>query len=228
MTTGDVFDRYAAQYDLSRKKLIPCFDDFYQTATAIIPFSKEQPIKVLDLGSGTGLMAGLTASLYPDSEIDLVDIAGKMLDEARKNLKDFQNKFNFIVSDYSEDISFNRNYDLIISSLSIHHLSGKNKQKLFHKIFSHLKSGGIFINADQVLGETEEIDKIYRQTWIEQVKKRGTDENELAAAFERMKEDKMSSLSSQLQWLKDAGFSQVNCWFKSFSFVVYSGTRQKK
>jgi tRNA (cmo5U34)-methyltransferase len=51
MTTGDVFDRYAAQYDLSRKKLIPCFDDFYQTATAIIPFSKEQPIKVLDLGS---------------------------------------------------------------------------------------------------------------------------------------------------------------------------------
>lgn len=228
MSAKTVFDKYACKYDSSRKKLIPCFDDFYQMPIEIIPFPKEQKIEVLDLGAGTGLMTGLVASDYPNSQIDLIDVAEKMLSEAKENLKVFKNKFDFIVSDYSEALPFKRNYDLVISALSIHHLTDSKKQKLFKKIMEHLKPGGIFINADQVLGETADIDKVYRETWIEQVKKRGIDQDELNAAFERMKEDKMSTLSSQIQWLKETGFVNVNCWFKNYSFAVYSGAKHKK
>jgi tRNA (cmo5U34)-methyltransferase len=42
-----------------------------------------------------------------------------------------------------------------------------------------------------------------------------------------MKEDKMSTLADQVQWLKDAGFVHVNSWFKHYSFVVFSGTKEK-
>ena len=211
---------------MSRKKLIPCFDDFYQIAIKEIPFTKEQNIDVLDLGAGTGLMAGLVASNYPNAKIQLLDIAEKMLSEAQEKLKCFKNNFDFIVADYSRVKSFNKNFDLIISSLSIHHLTDFEKQNLFKIIHAHLKSDGFFINADQVLGDTEEIDKIYRSRWIEQIKKKGADDKELNAALERMKEDKMSTLASQTQWLKEAGFVNVNCWFKNYSFVVYSGTKQ--
>jgi tRNA (cmo5U34)-methyltransferase len=117
---------------------------------------------------------------------------------------------------------------LVISSLSIHHLSDVEKQNLFKSIYAHLNPGGIFINADQVLGDTEEIEKSYRNRWVEQVKANGTTEVELEAAFERMKEDKMSTLAAQIQWLKDAGFANTNCWFKHYSFVVFSGTKEKK
>jgi len=225
MSTQAVFDKYASQYDDSREKLIPCFKDFYQISIETIPFQKEKNIDVLDLGAGTGLMAGLVASNYPNAKIHLIDIAEKMLLEAKQKLKFFKNEFDFIVSNYSNVDSFSQNYDLIISSLSIHHLTAIEKQRLFKTIYSHLKSGGIFINADQILGDTEGIEKTYRSKWIEQVKERGTNHEELNAALERMKEDKMTTLSSQMQWLKDAGFTNVNCWFKHYSFVVFSGIK---
>lgn len=225
MSTQAVFDKYASQYDGSREKLIPCFNDLYQISIETIPFQKEKNIDVLDLGAGTGLMAGLVASNYPNAKIHLIDIAEKMLSEAKQKLKCFKNEFDFIVSNYSNVDSFSQNYDLIISSLSIHHLTAIEKQRLFEIIHSHLKLGGIFINADQVLGDTEEIERTYRSKWIEQVKERGTKQEELNAALERMKEDKMSTLSSQILWLKEAGFTNVNCWFKHYSFVVFSGIK---
>jgi len=225
MSIQEVFDKYASQYDESRKKLIPCFTDFYQIAIEGIAFNKERNIEVLDLGAGTGLMAGMVASNYPNSTITLLDISDKMLCKARDRLKCYQNNFRFIVSNYSSTESFDKNFDLVISSLSIHHLTAQEKQKLFKTIFVHLKTGGMFINADQVLGETEEIEQKYRSTWLNQVKQRGITREELNAALERMKEDKMSTLASQIQWLKEAGFTNVNCWYKNYSFAVYSGLR---
>jgi tRNA (cmo5U34)-methyltransferase len=223
MSIQAIFDKYASQYDAPRRKLIPCFADFYQIALEIIPFSKERSFRVLDLGTGTGLMAGMVASNYPNAQVTLMDISDKMLSEARKKAEQYQNEFEFIVADYSQVESFNRQYDLIISSLSIHHLPDSEKQELFKKIYAHLESNGIFINGDQVLGETPEIEKFYRDKWIEQVKAGGATDEDLNAALERMQEDKMATLASQLQWLKDAGFTNVNCWYKNYSFAVYSG-----
>lgn len=227
MSIQSAFDKYATEYDSARKKLIPCFDDFYQTAIEEIPFRKDQEIEVLDLGAGTGLMAGFVAEKYPKAKILLIDIAEKMLAEARKKLKCFENDFAFKVANYSDAKTFGKNFDLIISSLSIHHLSDDEKQNLFKSIYSHLKPGGVFINADQVLGDSEEIEKTYQKRWIAQVKANGVTEVELDAALERMKEDKMSTLAAQIQWLKDAGFENANCWFKYYSFVVFSGKKRK-
>ena len=75
MSIQAVFDKYASQYDVSRQRLIPCFDDFYQIAIEAIPFNREEDICVLDLGAGTGLMAEMVATKYPSAKIDLVDFA---------------------------------------------------------------------------------------------------------------------------------------------------------
>ena len=226
MSIQNIFNEYASQYDGIRKKLIPCYDDFYRIAIEIIPFEKDKNIDVLDLGAGTGLMTGLVASNYPNAHIHLIDVAENMLSKAKENLRYFNNEFEFIVSDYSKMDSLDNKYDVVISVLSIHHLEAVEKQELFTAIYPLLKSGGVFINADQVLGDTEAIDKIYRSKWIEQVKENGVNEEELNAAFERMKADKMSTLSSQMKWLKEAGFVNVNFWFKNYSFVVFSGAKE--
>lgn len=69
-----------------------------------------------------------------------------------------------------------------------------------------MKEHGQFINADQVLGSTENIEQEYRQSWLNEVKNRGVTENELEQALNRMKEDKMSPLEDQLLWLRKSGF----------------------
>jgi tRNA (cmo5U34)-methyltransferase len=62
MTIQELFNRSAARYDLARRQLVPCFDDFYAAALERLPAERDRSIQVLDLGAGTGLLAALVAA----------------------------------------------------------------------------------------------------------------------------------------------------------------------
>ncbi|MFB5285396.1 hypothetical protein [Peribacillus sp. Hz7] len=67
------FNQNALQYDNQRRKLIPCFDDFYSIPISIIETSKETP-RVLDIGAGTGLFSSFIKEKFPKAKITLIDI----------------------------------------------------------------------------------------------------------------------------------------------------------
>jgi len=226
MKVKEGFDKGAKDYDSARKQLIPCFDEFYGIGLDILPFHDSESIKVLDLGAGTGLFSYLVSQYYPKAEFVLCDLSEAMLEEAKSRFSTCESKVEYITKNYATE-QIDGKYDLIISALSIHHLTDSEKQTLFKKVFSSLNNNGMFINADQVLGDTALIENHYRNTWLKQVKAKGVTDSSLALALERMKEDKMSTLSQQLKWLKAANFIDVNCWYKNYSFVVYSGMKCK-
>ncbi len=218
------FNKYATNYDHARQQLIPCFSEFYSTAVKIIPFSTSKNLSILDIGAGTGLLTELIAKKFSNAQITLIDISAEMLSIAQERLKKYKG-ISFQVSDYSRNFPAQK-YQLIVSSLSIHHLSDKDKEKLFKKIKHSLQQNGIFINADQVHGETDEIEKIYQKNWLEDVKNNGVTDKTLAEALDRMKEDQTAPLSKQLKWLKKLGFTEINCWYKNNRFAVYSATNK--
>ena len=224
MTIKALFDNAAEGYDRTRRQLVPCFDDFYGTVLDLIPHERDAAIRVLDLGAGTGLLAALLATALPHTRFTLVDISGEMLNQARQRFAGEPERFRFQMLDYTRE-PFQGKYEAVVSSLSIHHVSDEAKQVVFQRAHDALSDDGIFINADQVLGKTPGIEKRYREAWLRNVRAKGVGEDDLAAALERMKEDQMSTLESQLKWLGDAGFQMVDCWYKNYSFVVYSGRR---
>ena len=78
----------------------------------------------------------------------------------------------------------------------------------------------MFVNADQVLGHTPAVDALYKGDWSHKIENSGLTSEELQAAYERTKLDKMSTLSDQLQWLQESGFVEVDCVYKYYNFVV--------
>ena len=46
-----------------------------------------------------------------------------------------------------------------------------------------------------------------------------------AAAIERMTLDRTAPLVDQLRWLTEAGFANVECWYRNYRFCVFSGDR---
>jgi len=114
-------------------------------------------------------------------------------------------------------------WDLVISALAIHHLDDDAKQALFRRIRAALRPGGLFVNAEQVLGPTPQAEQRYAAIWLEQVRAADVPEAEIAKAQERMLHDRCASAEDQLAWMRAAGLGDVDCSFKAWRFAVLSG-----
>jgi tRNA (cmo5U34)-methyltransferase len=227
MSLQDAFDRAAPSYDALRRTLIPCFEPFYATALDLLEDAAGRAPAVLELGAGTGLLAAMVLRRCPEARLTLVDLAPAMLALAQRRFAHLpEGQVSILAADYAQSVpEMPGGYDAVISALSIHHLEDAAKQALFARIVRRLRPGGIFINADQVAGPTLARDALYRALWHQQVRAAGIGDDDLAAARERMTHDRMAPLESQLRWMAEAGFGEIDCAFKSWSFAVWSGCR---
>ena len=196
----------------------------YRAAIDLIQFPRESSLKVLDLGAGTGLMAAFIAYSFPNARITMVDISNEMLERARARFELAGPRFRFEVSDYGVD-RIQEKYDAIVSGLSIHHLSDEQKRSLFKRIYGALNDDGVFVNAEQFRCATPERHKFHHERWITRVRELGVDDRDLAAALERMKFDRAATLEDQLEWMREAGFRDIDCAYKNLIFAVYCGLK---
>jgi ubiquinone/menaquinone biosynthesis C-methylase UbiE len=218
------FNQAAPVYDAARARLIPCYGRFYATAVALLPFSREAEIDILDLGAGTGLLATWIADAFPRARFTLVDIAAAMLEKARERLAGGAAPPRIVVADYAAT-PLGGPFDAVVSALSIHHCEDEAKRGLFGRILDALTPGGVFVNAEQVLGPTPAIEAEYARAWLADARAAGAGEVEIAAAQTRMLEDRCAPLEPQLAWLRAAGFVEVDCRFKDGRFAVYAGRK---
>lgn len=223
MIEKDLFDAGADKYDRQRIMVIPCFNDFYQTTVSLVPFSKDEVFTFLDLGGGTGLLTSFIIHGFPNAKGTLIDVSEKMMEKAMERFSS-NPRINFLKGDYYND-PLPGQYNLIVSAMSIHHLSDDEKVLLYRRIYDGLENKGVFINADLVKGETENTEINYQIMWMDWIKKAGLSEEELSGIIERMKYDRPSRLGDQMQWLRKIGFLDVDCYYKYYNFAVFSGLR---
>ncbi|KON29287.1 hypothetical protein AC480_03400 [miscellaneous Crenarchaeota group archaeon SMTZ1-55] len=110
--------------------------------------------KVLDLGTGTGLLAIELAKTMPDLEVIGLDLSDVALEVARKNLQESEQplRISFKKGD-AEDMPFEEGvFDLVVSSNTLHLI--KNPVSMFNEIYRVLKSKDRFFLSD------------FRRSWL--------------------------------------------------------------
>lgn len=218
------FDAGAATYEESRRQLVPAFDGLYGTAVEMAGLALSSPARVLDLGAGTGLLSRILVTAYPQTELVLVDASAAMLREARRSLDALGRRCEERVQDLRSDLPPGP-FDAVVSALAIHHLTDVEKQALYRRVFGALRSGGVFVNADQVAGPTGRLEKAYGDVWLRQAAESGASPDTIAAAQSRMAFDRPSPVEAQLAWLRRIGFSDVDSPFRHYRFGVLVGWR---
>ena len=83
----------AAEYDISRRRLIPCYDLFYGAAAELaLRTVKEKNPSILDIGAGTGLLSEHVLQNFPNAVLTLLDESSEMLSKAQVRLEKYKPK----------------------------------------------------------------------------------------------------------------------------------------
>ena len=83
-----------------------------------------------------------------------------------------------------------------------------------------LAPGGVFVNAEQVAGESASLDAFYVERHERAARALGATEAEWAAAAQRMSHDLCATVEDQLAWLRAAGFADAGCLWRDGRFAV--------
>jgi len=148
-----------------------------------------------------------------------------MIEIAKYKLRDHKNT-EFIVGDFSK-IDFKEQFDVVVSSLALHHIETDNEKKEFYtKIYKILTNSGQFINADVVLATTDYQQNTNMNRWIDYMNRSVSTEEILNKWIPSYKaEDRPSKLIDQLKWLDEIGFKTVDVIWKYYNFSVYGGIK---
>ena len=221
------FEEEAGYFDELILKLVPYYKDMMNALVSAIPFESSDKIKVIDLGCGTGTLTYTIKKVFPYAKILCVDLANNMLDAAKTKLQKY-NDITFLLGDFC-DSNFNETYDVIVSSLSLHHIStDKEKIEFYRKIYDTLANKGVFYNMDVILASNKFLQNVYLKKWKEfMLQNISLDEinNRWIPKYET--EDNPYKLMDEIKWLKKVGFRDVDVIWKYYNFAVYGGVKKK-
>jgi len=204
----------------------------------ILPFRKDENLKFLDLGVGTGYLSRRIIESFPNATIIAVDAAELMVEKARIRLHDHLKQVTFRLSTFQELPDKEKtlsNLDGVVSSFALHHLYREEKLVLFKYIRSILKPNGWFLNCDIFKTADAVLEARFRylhhlgiQQRLKGIKDIEKSLDQISSELtEKEKKDGDHPLfvTDDLQILMDAGFRSSECLWKEYREAVYCGIK---
>ena len=220
------FEDEAREFDRIIVTLIPEYPRMVEALILAIPFNRSAPLRVIDLGCGTGTVAAYLLDAFPNAHVTCLDLAENMIAMAQVKLARYP-LVRYVVGDFSAFDS-DDGYNVVVSSLAMHHLvSNEDKQNFYRRIYNSLAPGGVFYNADVVLGSNDFLQCVYMERWRNFMSRNvSTEEIEGKWIPKYQAEDRPAKLMDQLNWMTEIGFADVDVVWKNFNFAVYGGVKR--
>lgn len=167
--------------------------------------------RILDLGTGDGRLLALL-------QIDRRDMLGVGLDFSELMLTAARERFagderiELVEHDLAEPLPALGRFDAVVSSVAIHHLEHERKRSLYGEVFGLLEPGGLFANFEHVASPTQRLHLAF-----------------FAAIEEPLEDedpsDRLLDVETQLGWLRELGFDDVDCYWKWLEMALIVGVR---
>lgn len=221
---GEVFAD-ASVYDPGIEAIVPRYDELHDTILNAPPHDRDEPVSVLELGAGTGELTSKLLTRFPESEVLVVDHSDQMLAQAERKLATFGDRVALESGAFPDDYpQSEEEYDLVVSSLAVHHLDEEGKRDLFDAIYDSLAPGGWFVNGDVVRFDAPHLETLSEEMIQNWVRSKGWEESEFMDEWEASDDyDDPSTLTDQLVWLRESGFESVTSIWQYYNFAVYGG-----
>ena len=162
----------------------------------------------------TSIATSLLAMLLVDREEMTgvgLDFSEIMLAAARERFAGDQ-RVEIVEHDLDGPLPALGRFDAVVSSMAIHHLEHERKRSLYGEAFDLLEPGGIFANFEHVASSTKRLHLAFFEAIDEPI------ENEDPS-------DRLLDVETQLGWLREIGFDDVDCYWKWLEMALLVGVK---
>jgi tRNA (cmo5U34)-methyltransferase len=169
------------------------------------------PGRVLDIGSGDGRLLHLVKLARPEAPAVALDFSPAMLERLSQRFGG-DASVEIVRHDLENALPALGAFDAVVSSFAIHHLPHERKRSLYEEIFGLLRAGGVFCNLEHVASPTTAL------------------HHRFLAALGMAPEDedpsnKLLDVETQLRWLREIGFVDVDCHWKWLELGLLCGVK---
>jgi len=165
--------------------------------------------RILDLGSGGGRLLALVKAARPGGQYVALDFSPTMLETLRE-LFAAESSVSVVAHNLDEPLPSIGSFDAVVSSFAIHHLEHARKRALYEEIFARLAPGGVFCNLEHVSSPTARLHAEFL---------------EAISCAEEDPSNKLLDVEAQLAWLREIGFTDVDCHWKWRELALLVGTK---
>lgn len=219
VNVGRFFDQLSTDYTGAIER---CFPRYREMLWALLDYLPQDRTfdRILELGCGTGNLSVLLTAAYPTASFRFVDVSVDSLEICRTRLGT-HDRVEWDPTDF-RDLQLEPNsFDLVISSISVHHLRSNDKQQLFGRIRAALKPQGVFTFADQFRGATDQVYEQHVSNWRALSLSAGATTDEFAMWMQHQQDhDHHDLLSDQMDWLRQSRFPIVDCTWRYLLWSV--------
>ena len=167
--------------------------------------------RVLDLGTGDGRLLALVKIDRPGMSAVAVDFSPAMLEAARARFA-ADPAVEVVGHDLDRPLPDLGRFDAVVSSFAIHHLPHPRKRAIYAEVFDRLAPGGVFCNLEHVASPTARLHE------------RFLDELGVGPG-EEDPSNLLLDLETQLGWLREIGYEDVDCCWKWPELALLTGRR---
>ena len=167
--------------------------------------------RVLDLGSGDGRLLDLVLRARPEAVGVAMDFSPPMLDRLRQRF-DSTRRVQVVAHDLQEPLPELGLFDGVVSSFAIHHVEHERKRQLYQGVWRALSAGGVFCNLEHVASASEN----GHARFLGAMGMTAADEDP---------SNKLIDVHTQLVWLREIGFVDVDCYWKWRELALLVGRK---
>jgi tRNA (cmo5U34)-methyltransferase len=187
-----------------------------------LPFARDEAIRVLDIGSGWGPLSQEILTYRPRSTVTLMDFSLPILEHARARLVAFGDRARYEQRDLRDPDwwkDLGGSIDAVVSSLAIHNLREPQAITGVYAAVRHLlRPHGCFFNLELVFPAGPSLATIDRRVRADE---EGSDPDAVGPVEHEHGDPR--SLGGQLDWLRTAGFAEVDCLWREGYMALLCG-----
>jgi tRNA (cmo5U34)-methyltransferase len=177
----------------------------------LLEFLPDRVDRFLDVGSGAGRLLSLVKQARPTANCVALDFSPAMLEELQNQFAG-DKSIEIVAHDLSDPLPNLGSFDAAVSSFAIHHVTHERKRTLYSEIFALLNPGGVFLNLEHVASPSPKLHRQFLATM------------DLTPETEDPS-NKLLDLEVQLAWLRQIGFTDVDCHWKWRELALLAGAR---